>query len=105
MANLITSALVIILVAVFAGFNRDNRCDVNLLFHTFRQAPVFVTILISFVAGIIVALPFLFTSGRKNAAKKFEQMKAKTEADIRAKIQEEEDRKAAAAEKKEQEKK
>ncbi|MCK9171101.1 MAG: hypothetical protein M0P01_11870 [Treponema sp.] len=86
MIGLITTIVIVIVIAFFTGFNLDNRCDVNLLFHTFRNVPVFVTILISFVAGIIVALPFSFGRGKKATAKKIAKMKAKTEQDIMSKI-------------------
>jgi uncharacterized integral membrane protein len=82
MAGLITTIVIVIIVAFFTGFNLDNRCNVNLLFHTFQNVPVFVTILVSFVAGIIVSLPFLFGRGRKISGKKIEKIKAKAEQDI-----------------------
>ncbi|MFA6857070.1 MAG: hypothetical protein WCR31_07675 [Treponema sp.] len=86
MVGLITTIVIVIVIAFFTGFNLDNRCNVNLLFHTFRNVPVFVTILISFGAGIIVALPFSFGRGRKVTAKKIAKMKVKTEQDIMNKI-------------------
>jgi len=79
MAGLITTIVIVILAAFFTGFNLDNRCNVNLLFHTFTNVPVFLTILISFAAGIIVALPFSFSKGKKIAAKKIEKIKSKAE--------------------------
>ena len=86
MAGLITTIVVAVAIAFFTGFNLDNRCNVNLLFHTFQNVPVFVTILISFVAGIVIALPFSFSKGKKVAARKIEKIKAKTEQAVRDKI-------------------
>jgi|WetSurMetagenome_2_1015567.scaffolds.fasta_scaffold439147_1 uncharacterized integral membrane protein len=79
MIGLITTIIIVVIIAFFTGFNLDNRCNINLLFHTFQNVPVFVTILVSFAAGIIVALPFSFSRGKKVAAKKIEKIKAKTE--------------------------
>lgn len=86
MAGLITTIVVAVVIAFFTGFNLDNRCNVNLLFYTFKNVPVFVTILISFVAGIVVALPFSFSRGKKVAAKKIAKIKTKAEQDIINKI-------------------
>lgn len=58
--KLIISIFCVVILAFFAGFNLENKCDVNVLFHTFSQVPVFLTIIISFVAGVIVTLPFAF---------------------------------------------
>jgi uncharacterized integral membrane protein len=86
MAGLLTTIIVAVVIAFFTGFNLDNRCNVNLLFHTFQNVPVFVTILISFVAGIVVALPFSFSRGKKVAAKKIAKIKIKAEQDVMNKI-------------------
>ena len=70
--KLIISIICVVVLAFFAGFNLDNKCDVNVLFHTFSQVPVFLTIIISFVAGVIVTLPFAFInkSARKGKLEK-----------------------------------
>ena len=56
--RLIGTLIVLVLIAFFAGFNLDNKCSVNLLVHEFENVPVFFTIIISFVAGILFSLPF-----------------------------------------------
>lgn len=75
--RLITTIISLVVLAFFVGFNLDNKCDVNLLFHTFRQTPVFFTIIISFVIGIIFTLPFAFIhkSTVKNKEKKLSKTK------------------------------
>lgn len=73
MTSLIGTLIVIIVVTVFAGFNKDYTCSINLLYKTFNDVPVFLAIMVSFVAGIIVSLPFVFV--RRNAMK--EKIKAK----------------------------
>lgn len=46
--------------ALFIGVNLDNRCDVSVLVHTFRDVPVFVSLLFAYVAGALSVIPFLF---------------------------------------------
>ncbi|WP_315328699.1 hypothetical protein [Treponema socranskii] len=73
--------MIAVLIAIFTGFNLGNVCDVNLIFHTFHKVPVFITIIISFIAGIVVALPFSFGKGKSIAAKKIDKIKAKAAKD------------------------
>ena len=42
--RLISSIVALVIIAFFAGFNLENKCDVNLLFYTFKDAPVFFTV-------------------------------------------------------------
>ena len=68
-ANLIAIILGIVFILFFAGFNLDNKCDVNLVFHTFKNVPVFFTILISFAIGMLCALPFSLVHKAKKIKK------------------------------------
>ncbi|OHD80810.1 MAG: hypothetical protein A3J97_16855 [Spirochaetes bacterium RIFOXYC1_FULL_54_7] len=52
------------MVLVFIGFNLENRCDVSVAFHTFTNVPVVITILASFLLGLLMAFPLSF--GRKS---------------------------------------
>ena len=56
------------LALVFIGFNLDNRCDISLAFVTLRQVPIVITILSSFLLGLLVA--FLASLGGKFGAKR-----------------------------------
>ena len=58
--KLILFLIIIVVVTVFAGFNISNVCNVSLIFYEFQNVPVFVTVLFSFVIGILVMLPFTF---------------------------------------------
>lgn len=58
--KLILFLIIIVVVTVFAGFNISNVCNVSLIFYEFQNVPVFVTVLFSFVIGILVMLPFAF---------------------------------------------
>ena len=50
--------------AVFTGLNLDNKCNVW-LFHHFEDVPVAASIFISFLAGVLVMLPFTIGRVRK----------------------------------------
>jgi uncharacterized integral membrane protein len=49
--------IVMAVVLIFIGLNLDNRCDISLAFHTLRNVPVVVTILASFLLGLLMAFP------------------------------------------------
>ncbi len=57
--KLIGVLAVAVFTACFTGFNLGHNCDVW-FFHTFEKIPVAITIIISFVAGVIITLPFTF---------------------------------------------
>ena len=61
--KLIGTIILLILVTIFAGVNLDNKCDITFIFYTFRDVPVFMTVIISFAVGLVLMLPF--TLGRK----------------------------------------
>ena len=46
----------LIVVTVFSALNIDHRSDVSLGFHTFAAAPVFLTSLIAFTLGAVLAV-------------------------------------------------
>ncbi len=47
---------------VFIGFNLENRCDLSLVFFTFQNVPIVISILGSFVLGLLAA--FFLALGR-----------------------------------------
>ena len=70
--KLIGTIILLVLVTIFCGFNLEdaNKCDINLIFHTFKSVPVFLTVLSSFLIGIILMLPFaIFKNGGKKNSK------------------------------------
>ncbi|HAM78317.1 MAG TPA: hypothetical protein DCP61_03945 [Treponema sp.] len=67
--KLIFSIALMVLVATFTGFNLGNKCDLW-IFHTFKDVPVFVTVIASFVCGVLLTLPFTFGKSKKEAVKK-----------------------------------
>ncbi len=56
--KLMGTMILLVIVTIFCGFNLDNKCDVSVIFYTFESVPAFLTVLISFFAGIIVMIPF-----------------------------------------------
>lgn len=71
--KLLGTILSLVVLAFFIGFNLDNKCNVNVLFYTFQNVPVFITIIISFVVGVLFTMPFAFSY----KAEKKKQLKAK----------------------------
>ena len=67
--KLIGTIILLILVTIFAGVNLDNKCDITFIFYTFKDVPVFMTVIISFAIGLIVMLPFTFGRKRRKAVK------------------------------------
>ena len=63
--NLIIIILVIVLEAVFAILNLDNRSDISIGFTVFEHIPVFITIIISFTLGALICSPIAFIAGKK----------------------------------------
>ena len=61
--KLIFFVIIIVFVAIFVGVNHANVCNISLIFVEFEKVPVYITILISFVVGMLIMLPF--TIGKK----------------------------------------
>ena len=63
--KLIFTIAILVAFAIFSGFNLDNRCNIWLFGKVFTNAPIFMTILVSFAAGVIVTLPAIFLRGER----------------------------------------
>ncbi len=71
----------VVFASVFTGFNLENKCTVW-FFHAFKNLPVVGVMLGSFVAGVLVMLPFTLgkkSHGEKERRLKVENGKVKTE--------------------------
>lgn len=68
--KLILLVALAVLLALFIGFNLDNKCEISFVFGRVQAVPVYLTILISFVAGLAAALPFSFRRRAAKAGKK-----------------------------------
>jgi uncharacterized integral membrane protein len=74
--------VLLVLFAAFATLNISNRADISLGFYVFREVPVFLSLLVAFLAGAVAMIPFTFgPSLRKLKARKEKQeaRKAKEE--------------------------
>lgn len=71
--KLVSFLCALILITLFIGFNLENRCDLSFVFYTFRDVPIFVSLLFAFVAGAVTVIPFFLVSrssrNRKNGGK------------------------------------
>ena len=65
MSRLISIIVILALFLAFIVLNIDNKCDISFGFKTFREIPVFVSVLFSFVLGIVFSLPFGIALSRK----------------------------------------
>ena len=63
--KIILIVLIIALEAVFAGLNMKNVSDISFGFTVLKDVPVFLSILISFVSGAVIILPFTLLRGKK----------------------------------------
>lgn len=68
--KLIGFVALLVFATFFIGFNLDHRCDVSIGFTTFKDVPIFLSLLISFVAGVLVMTPFAFFKPISTAKKK-----------------------------------
>jgi uncharacterized integral membrane protein len=84
--RLIGFILALVIITAFIGFNLDNACNVSFGFLHLEQVPVYLTVFSSFVAGMIVVLPFAFgrSMKRKKVSSSSRGAKAAYPADISA---------------------
>ena len=57
--------MVMLMLVLFMGFNLSNRCDISVIFHVFKDVPIFLSMPSSFLLGNIAVLPFLISSRHK----------------------------------------
>jgi uncharacterized membrane protein YciS (DUF1049 family) len=58
--RLIAVVAVFVVFLFFISFNLDNKCNISFGFTVIEEAPVFLTIFISFGLGFITTIPFVF---------------------------------------------
>jgi uncharacterized integral membrane protein len=65
--------ILIIMLAVLLGFiglNLGNTCNISLGFKTFYRVPVYLTIFVAFILGMVSSLPFIIFGSLKKSQKK-----------------------------------
>ena len=61
----------------FIGFNLDNTCDLSLGFTVFSGVPVYLTVFVSFMLGLLCSLPFFVLGILKKSKKEKSSEKEK----------------------------
>lgn len=56
---------IVLAFAVFSISNLNNSCNVSFIFYTFKDMPVYLHTLFSFVVGCIITLPFFIRTKKK----------------------------------------
>jgi len=64
--RLIVIVIVFAVFLAFIMFNLNNSCDINFGFIQIENVPVFLTIFISFILGMLCSLPFALFYRRKH---------------------------------------
>ena len=69
--------VVLVLVAFFASLNMNHRADISLGFYIFKDVPIFLSLLIAFLAGAVLIIPFTIGASlrKKNKLKEKAQKK------------------------------
>lgn len=67
--KLVLFLIALVFLSFFIGFNLENRCDVSVVFRTFRDVPVIGCLLFSFAAGAVSVVPFIFGAARQKKKK------------------------------------
>lgn len=62
--RLLIVLVILVLVALFATFNL-NRVDVSVGFHIFKEIPLFLALMFSFILGALLMLPFAVRGMRR----------------------------------------
>ncbi len=65
--KLIGTIVMLVVITIFCGFNigEEYCCDINFIYRKFENIPVFITILVSFLVGALVVLPFTIRRNKK----------------------------------------
>ncbi len=67
--RLVLFVVFVVFFAAFMGANLENKTPISLIFYVTEPIAVYMIILYSFVAGIVVMLPFTFAVARRKKAK------------------------------------
>jgi len=73
--RLLVFILIVAVLMVFIGFNLDNRCDISIVFITFQSVPVVITILATYVLGLLSAFFLTVTRRVKSKTRSGKQTK------------------------------
>ncbi len=74
MWKIIGSVAAVTLLVLFISFNIDNVSDISFVFFTVERIPVYVTIFISLLIGVLIMLPFALGYRRKKKPASIEHL-------------------------------
>ena len=69
MKRLVIFIIIFAIFLVFIVLNLNNKCDISIGFKTFKDIPVFLSSLFSFVLGMFFTLPLIITLGKEKKKK------------------------------------
>jgi len=69
--------VVLVLVAFFASLNMNHRADISLGFYIFKDVPIFLSLLIAFLAGAVLIIPFTIGASLRKKSKLKEKAQKK----------------------------
>jgi uncharacterized integral membrane protein len=69
--------IVLVLVAFFASFNMNHRADISLGFYIYKDVPIFLSLLIAFLAGAVLIIPFTIGASLRKKSKLKEKAQKK----------------------------
>jgi len=69
--------VLLVLFAAFATLNISNRADISLGFYVFEEVPIFLSLLVAFLAGAVAMIPFTFGPSLRKLKVKKEKQDAK----------------------------
>jgi uncharacterized integral membrane protein len=85
MLRLVGFVFILMVLIDFMGSNINNRCNVQFLGWVLPNVPVYITVLSSFAAGMLAAIPvFISLQLRKRARQKLKQGREKVSEEIAA---------------------
>ena len=61
MIRLILFIIIFAFFLIFIVLNLDNRCDISIGFKIYKDIPVFLSSLFSFILGMLFAVPLVFS--------------------------------------------
>jgi hypothetical protein len=65
MIRLISIIIVFAVFLCFIMFNLPNKCDISFGFTSFEDVPIFLSVLSSFVLGMLVTVPMMLFGKKK----------------------------------------
>jgi uncharacterized integral membrane protein len=60
MRRFIGFIIILAVFIIFIGFNLENSCDISFGFRMISHVPVYLTVLVSFMLGLLCAIPFVW---------------------------------------------